>query len=58
MARYDFYRPDNTDELNRFYDRYLKGIQNGFERDTPRVRLSLLGFGTIPDGKFFITLNI
>lgn len=41
---YDLYRPDITDELQRFYDRFCKGIDNGWERETPPVRLSLLGF--------------
>lgn len=31
-------------DLQRYFDRYLKGIDNGWEKDTPRVRLSLLGF--------------
>ncbi|EHK44480.1 hypothetical protein TRIATDRAFT_266016 [Trichoderma atroviride IMI 206040] len=31
-------------DLKKFYDRFLKGIQNGWEEDTPPVRLSLLGF--------------
>ena len=33
-----------TDELDRFFARYLKGVDNGFERDMPPVRLSLLSF--------------
>lgn len=44
MVGYDIYRPEINDELQRFYDRYCKDIQNGFEHDTPPVRLSLLGF--------------
>lgn len=28
----------------KFYDRFLKGIQNGWEEDIPPIRLSLLGF--------------
>ncbi|KAJ9637616.1 hypothetical protein H2204_004765 [Knufia peltigerae] len=39
---YDLYRPEITDELQRFFDRYCKGIENGWEHDTPPVRLSLL----------------
>lgn len=41
----DFY--ENEADLQRFFDRYLKGEQNNWER-TPRVRLSLLG---APDEK-------
>ncbi|KAK0761998.1 hypothetical protein N5P37_004798 [Trichoderma harzianum] len=41
---YDLYRPEANADLKRFYDRFLKGIQNGWETDTPPVRLSLLGF--------------
>ena len=40
----DLYVPENVDDLQRFYDRYCKGIDNGWERDTPRVRLSLISF--------------
>jgi predicted acyl esterase len=35
---------ENVEDLARFYDRYLKNKDNGWERDTPRVRLSLLSF--------------
>jgi predicted acyl esterase len=41
---YDLYRPEITDELQRYFDRYCKGIENGWEHETPPVRLSLLGF--------------
>lgn len=41
---HDLYRPEATDDLQRFFDFYAKGLQNGWERDTPRVRLSLLGY--------------
>ncbi|MEV7087393.1 CocE/NonD family hydrolase [Streptomyces sp. NPDC093085] len=36
----DLYLPDNLEDLRRFFDRYLKGIHNGWEF-TPPVRLSL-----------------
>lgn len=45
---YDLYRPDVNEELQRFFDRYCKGIENGWEHDTPPVRLSLLGFDGSP----------
>ena len=32
----DYYDPANSEDLRRFYDRYLKDIQNGWEQ-TPRV---------------------
>ena len=40
----DYYNPDHVDDLRRFFDRYLKGIDNGWEA-TPRVRLSVLDPG-------------
>lgn len=41
---HDLYRPEAMDDLQRFYDFYAKGIQNGWETETPRVRLTLLGY--------------
>ncbi|KAH9817010.1 cocaine esterase [Teratosphaeria destructans] len=41
---HDLYRDEVNDDLQRFFDRYCKGVQNGWEHDTPPVRLSLLGF--------------
>lgn len=41
---YDLYRPEINDELQRFFDRFCKGIENGWETSTPPVRLSLLSF--------------
>jgi len=40
----DYYTPENVEDLQRFFDRYLKGIGNGWEK-TPRVRLSVLDLG-------------
>lgn len=40
---YDLYQPWANDDLQRFFDKYLKGIDNGWET-TPRVRHSLLGY--------------
>ncbi|MEV7896897.1 CocE/NonD family hydrolase [Streptomyces cyaneofuscatus] len=37
----DYYDAANTEDLRRFFDRFLKGEDNGWER-TPRVRYSLL----------------
>ena len=37
----DYYEEDNQDDLRRFFDRYLKGLDNGWE-NTPRVRYSLM----------------
>ena len=40
----DLYKEKNMDELQRFYDCFAKGkTENGW-KDTPRLRLSLLGF--------------
>ncbi|KAK1139322.1 hypothetical protein N8T08_001093 [Aspergillus melleus] len=41
---HDLYQPHATNDLQRFFDVYAKGIQNGWEEDTPPVRLSLLGY--------------
>ncbi len=40
----DFYDPQHSAELLQFFDRYLKGVANGWE-DTPRVRISVLDPG-------------
>ena len=37
----DYYEEENVRDLLRFFDQYLKGIENGW-RETPRVRYSLL----------------
>ncbi|MFF6905964.1 CocE/NonD family hydrolase [Streptomyces sp. NPDC012389] len=37
----DYYDADNTEDLRRFFDHFLKGEENGWEQ-TPRVRHSLL----------------
>ncbi|KAF4309321.1 Peptidase S9/S15 [Botryosphaeria dothidea] len=44
---HDIYRDEINDELQQFYDHYCKGIDNGW-KDTPRFRLSLLGFNGSP----------
>ncbi|KAF4926875.1 hypothetical protein CGCVW01_v002732 [Colletotrichum viniferum] len=41
---FDIYRPDMTDDLQAFFDRYLKNIENDGERTNP-VRVSILTFG-------------
>lgn len=43
---HDLYQKDANDELERFMERYLKGVGNGWE-ETPRVRVSLLGFNKV-----------
>lgn len=40
----DLYDPRNVAELQRFFDRFLKGEDNGWER-TPQVRISVLDPG-------------
>lgn len=37
----DYYTPENVEDLRRFFDRYLKGKNNGWE-NTPKIRLSIL----------------
>lgn len=41
---YDLYREEVNEELQRFFDFYAKDEPNGWEDETPPVRLSLLGF--------------
>ena len=40
----DYYTPENVEDLRKFFDHYLKGIDNGWEQ-TPRVRLTILDPG-------------
>lgn len=44
----DFYAPENSAELLRFFDRYLKDADNGWE-NTPRVRISVLDPGHLDE---------
>lgn len=37
----DYYSPETLIDLQRFFDRYLKGIRNGWEM-TPRVRVDVM----------------
>lgn len=47
---FDLYEQRSINDLQRFYDRYCKGIMNGWEQDTPPLRLSLIGYnGSLPD---------
>ena len=43
---YDQYDPENQQDLLRFFDRYLKGIRNGWEA-TPKVRVAVLDPGGV-----------
>lgn len=45
---YDQYTPENVADLQRFFDRYLKGIDNGWEQ-TPRVRMTVLDIDGVED---------
>ena len=40
----DYYNPASTEDLRKFFDHYLKGMDNGWE-NTPRIRASILGLG-------------
>ncbi|KAJ5392912.1 hypothetical protein N7465_011886 [Penicillium sp. CMV-2018d] len=44
---YDLYQSSTNDELQSFFDRYTKDVQNDWEK-TPRVRISLLQFNREP----------
>ncbi|MCR5758116.1 MAG: CocE/NonD family hydrolase [Selenomonas sp.] len=41
---YDYYQPEHVEDLRKFFDHYLNGIDNDWEK-TPRVRLSVLDPG-------------
>ena len=41
---HDLYQKRTSDELQVFFDRYLKDLDNGWETNTPKVRVSLLGY--------------
>lgn len=40
----DYYNPENVEDLRRFFDHYLKGVDNGWE-STPKVRMTVLNPG-------------
>lgn len=40
----DYYHEAHTEDLRRFFDYYLKGVDNGW-KNTPRVRMSVLNPG-------------
>ncbi|MDR1766593.1 MAG: CocE/NonD family hydrolase [Lachnospiraceae bacterium] len=44
----DFYDPENQKDLLRFFDFYMKGIDNGWE-STPKIRLSVLDPGGVDE---------
>jgi predicted acyl esterase len=44
----DYYDRANVEDLRKFFDHYLKGLDNGWEK-TPRVRLSVLDLGGTDD---------
>lgn len=45
----DYYNEEHTEDLRKFFDHFLKGVNNGWEK-TPRVRMSVLD----PGGKDII----
>lgn len=57
---HDLYQSSTNDELQLFFDRYTKGVDNGWE-ETPRVRVSLLQFNKVgcrqPGFKLYLTLK-
>ncbi|MEV6868182.1 CocE/NonD family hydrolase [Streptosporangium subroseum] len=46
----DYYTPAALETERRFFDRYLKDIDNGWERDTPIVQISVLEPGRETSG--------
>lgn len=45
---HDLYQTSTSDELQKFFDCYLKDIENGWEQ-TPKARVSLLTFDEVSD---------
>ncbi len=45
----DYYKEENLEDLRKFFDHYLKGIDNGWEK-TPTVRMATLDPGHPPLG--------
>ncbi|KAK5052760.1 hypothetical protein LTR84_002626 [Exophiala bonariae] len=43
---HDLYQKETNDELQRFFDRYTKGIDNGWE-ETPRVRIAVYHYNKV-----------
>lgn len=41
---HDFYQPEHVEDLRKFFDHYLKGLDNGWDQ-TPRVRMTVLNPG-------------
>lgn len=41
---HDYYLPESLADLHRFFDRYLNGVENGWE-GTPPVRMAILDLG-------------
>lgn len=54
---HDLYSVEANDDLQRFFDFYAKGIENGWEKDTPRIRLTLLGYENSPARRFLSDLR-
>lgn len=42
----DLYAPENVDDLQKFFDYYLKGVKNDWTH-TPTVRVSLLRYNKV-----------
>jgi predicted acyl esterase len=42
----DLYDPKNVEDLRRFFDRYLKGVENGWEK-TPRAQVAVFDPGGV-----------
>lgn len=43
---HDLYQKSTNDDLQLFFDKYAKGIDNAWEK-TPKVRVSLLGYNLV-----------
>lgn len=44
---HDLHRPQAMEDLQKFYDHFAKGVDNGWEK-TPKLRLSLLAYNDSP----------
>ncbi|MFR8298168.1 MAG: CocE/NonD family hydrolase [Gordonibacter urolithinfaciens] len=48
MEWVDYYKKQNVEDLRKFFDRYLKNVDNGWEK-TPQIRMSVLDLGSNND---------
>lgn len=53
---HDLYQPHRNDELKDFFDKYLKGVDNGWDM-TPSVLVSFIGYNTVRNSRVSLDLR-